>query len=118
MYMFWDCWVASSRVSLALVWATPGDTFILGSYEQQLHRVDGCGGCQRDWAMCHAPYVALWDTRAGRIITARPMVGIMNFHDPYMQWYRRITQRFMTPPLHKDDMRYHTIVGTTQILVS
>ena len=57
--------------------------------------------------MCHAPYVALWDTRAGRIITARLMVGIMDFHDPYIQWYRRITRRFMTPPLHKNDMRYH-----------
>ena len=51
-------------------------------------------------------------------ITTPPMVGIMDFHDPYMQWYRRITRRFMTPPLHRDDMRFHTIVGTTQVLVS
>ena len=51
-------------------------------------------------------------------ITTPPMVGIMDFHDPYMQWYRRITRRFMTPPLHRDDMRFHTTVGTTQVLVS
>ena len=68
--------------------------------------------------MYHAPYIALWDTQAGRIITATPMVGIMDFHDPYMQWYRLITQRFMTPPLHRDDMSYHTTVGTTKILES
>ena len=43
----------------------------------------------------------------GRIITTPPMVGIMDFHDPYIQWYRRITRRFMTPPLHRDDMRFH-----------
>ena len=57
----------------------------LCSYEQQLHRVDAHGRDQRDWVMDHAPYIALWDTRAGRIITASPMVGIMDFHDPYMQ---------------------------------
>ena len=61
------------------------------SYEQQLHRVDARGQKQRDWATYHALYIALWDTRAGRIITSPPMVGLMDFHDPYMQWYRRIT---------------------------
>ena len=66
----------------------------------------------------HASYVTLWDTRVGRIIIAPPMVGIMDFHDPYMQWYRHITQCFITPPLHRDDMRYHTIADTTYILVS
>ena len=52
------------------------------------------------------------------IITAPPMVGIMDFHDPYMQWYHRITRRFMTPPLHRDDIRFHTTAGITQALVS
>ena len=45
-------------------------------------------------------------------------VTIMDFHDPYMQWYRHITLHFMTLPLYRDDMRYHTTTGTTQILVS
>ena len=88
------------------------------SYDQQLHRVDARGRHQRDWVMYHAPYIALWDTRAARIITSPPMVGLMDFHDPYMQWYRRITRRFMTPPLHKDDMRFHTTAGSTHVLVS
>ena len=68
--------------------------------------------------MDHAPYIALRDKCMGKIITAPLMVGIMDFHDPYMQWYRRITQSFMTPPLHRDDMRFYTITGTTQVLVS
>ena len=38
----------------------------------------------------NARYVALWDTRADRIITAPPITGIMDFHDSYMQRYHRI----------------------------
>ena len=79
---------------------------------------DVCGRLQRDWATYHAPYIALWDTRVDRIITTPPMVGIMDFHDPYMQWYRHITRRFITLPLYRDDMRFHTTTGTTQVLVS
>ena len=88
------------------------------SYEQQLHRVDARGRHQRDWATFHAPYIALWDTRAARIIISPHMVGLMDFHDPYMQWYHRITRRLMTPPLHRDDMRFHTTTGSTHVLVS
>ena len=61
-------------------------------------------------ATYHASYIALWDIRAGRIIIAPHMVGIIDFHDPYLQWYHRITRRFMTPPLHRDDMRCETHV--------
>ena len=98
-------------------WATP-EIPLSCSYEQQLRRVDARGRVQRDWATYHAPYIALWDTRAGRIITAPLMVGIMDFLDPYMQWYCCITRRFMTPPLQRDEMRFHTTTGTTQVLVS
>ena len=88
------------------------------SYEQMLHRVDACGQHQRDWATYYALYIALWDTRAARIITSPPMVGLMDFHDPYMQWYRRTTRRFMTPTLHRDAMRFHATAGSTHVLVS
>ena len=88
------------------------------SYDQQLHAVDTRGRHQRDWATYHALYIALWDTRAARIITSPPMVGLMDFHDPYMQWYRHITRRFMTPRLHRDDMRFHTTTGSMDLLVS
>ena len=30
----------------------------------------------------------------------------------------KYTQRLMTPPLHRDEMRFHTTAGTTQVLVS
>ena len=88
------------------------------SYEQQLHKVDARGQHQRDWATYHALYIVLWDTRAARIITSPLMVGLMDFHDLYMQWYRRITRRFMTPTLHRDAMRFHATTGNTHVLVS
>ena len=84
----------------------------------RLHAVDARGRHQRDWATFHAPYIALWETRADRIITSPPMLGSMDFHDAYMQWYRRITRRFLTPRLHRDDMRFHTTAGSMDLLVS
>ena len=87
----------------------------------------GLTGCQRDTpvlgrhrdlATYHALYIALWIMGAGMIITTPPMVGMMDFRDPYIQWYCHITRRFIIPPLHRDDMRFHTIAGTTQVLVS
>ena len=79
--------------------------------------MDARGRHQRDWVMYHARYVALWDTRADRIVTTPLVEGIMDSHDPYMQWNRHITRRFMTPPLQRDDLRYQITTGTTQILV-
>ncbi|RVW36269.1 Serine/threonine-protein phosphatase 7 long form-like [Vitis vinifera] len=54
--------------------------------------------------------------RAKCIATAPPMVGAMQFHNPYMEWYRRITRRLITPPLHRDQIRYHSTATTTQLL--
>ncbi|RVW72697.1 hypothetical protein CK203_056753 [Vitis vinifera] len=46
------------------------------------------------------------------------MVGAMQFHDPYMEWYRRITRRLITPLLHRDQMRYHSTAATIQLLIT
>ena len=88
------------------------------SYDQHLHRVDARGRHQRDWATYHAPYIALWETRSTRVIHSPPFVGMMDFQNPYMQWYRRITRRFLTPRLHRDDMRFHTTAGSMNVMVS
>ena len=63
-------------------------------------------------------FIALWETRSARVIHSSPLVGMMNFQDPYMQWYRHITRRFMTPRLHRDDMRFHTTAGSMNVMVS
>ena len=108
--------MASSRESPVAVWDATEDTSSL--LLRATVAVDARGRHQRDWATFHAPYIALWETRATRIITSPPMLGLMDFHDSYMQWYRRITRRFMTPRLHRDDMRFHTTAGSMDPLVS
>ena len=41
-------------------------------------------GRHRDLATYHALYIALWIMGAGMIITTPPMVGMMDFRDPYI----------------------------------
>ena len=87
------------------------------SIELDLHSMDRRGRHKYDWGAFHAQYITLWGSREERIATAPPMVGVMQFHDPYMEWYRRITRRLITPPLHRDQMRYHSTATTTQLSV-
>ena len=61
------------------------------SLEQELHLVNRRGHHKYDWETYHTPYVTLWATRVERIVTSPFMAGIMDFHDPYMEWYRHIT---------------------------
>ena len=70
-----------------------------------------------DLGAFHAQYITLWASHAERIATTPLMVGAMQFHDLYMEWYRRITRRLITPPLHRNKMRYHSTTTTTQLLV-
>ena len=60
--------------------------------------------------------ITLLASRVEHIVTAPPMAGVMQFHDPYMEWYRCITRLLITPPLHRDQIRYHSIILTTQLL--
>ena len=87
------------------------------SIELDLHSVDRRGRHKYDWGAFHAQYITLWGSHEERIVTAPPMVGVMQFHDPYMEWYRRITRCLITPPLHRDQMRYHSTVVASQLLV-
>ena len=79
--------------------------------------MDRRGRHKYDWQAFHAQYITLWASRAERIATTPPIVGAMQFHDPYMEWYRRITRRLITPPLHRDQMRYHSTAAASQLLV-
>ena len=88
------------------------------SLEQKLHLVDRRGRHKYNWETYHALYVALWATRVEKIVTSPLIVGIMDFHDPYMECYRHITQRLITPPLHRDQMRYHNTTAASHLLVN
>ena len=60
-----------------------------------LHRIDMRGRSDQDWSTVHRDYIQLWMSRHDYIIHGDPFDGTMDYHDPYMQWYRRITRRFI-----------------------
>ena len=79
--------------------------------------MDRQGRHKYDWGAFHAQYITLWASHAERIAMTPPITRAMQFHDPYTEWYRHITRRLITPPLHIDRMRYHSTTATTQLLV-
>ena len=87
------------------------------SIELDLHSVDRRGQHKYDWGAFHAQYITLWGSREERIATTPPMMGVMQFHDPYMESYRHITRRLITPSLYRDQIRYHSTITTTKLLV-
>ena len=82
-----------------------------------LHSTDRRGRPQHDWRLHHEHYVELWNTRTERIVTADPIQPHIDYHAPYMIWYRRITRRFITPMDNVGPMRYQaTALSTTQLV--
>ena len=61
--------------------------------------------------------MALWEARGDHIVTAEPIVPHMDYHAPYMTWYRRITRRFITPMNDFGPMRYQTTALFVHLLV-
>ena len=61
--------------------------------------------------------MALWEARGDHIVNTEPIEPHVDYHAPYMTWYRHITCPFIT---HMDDfgpMRYQTIALSTHLLV-
>ena len=61
--------------------------------------------------------MALWEARGDHIVTAEPIEPHMDYHAPYMTWYRRITRRFITPMSDFGPMRYQATALSTHLLV-
>ncbi|XP_043811056.1 serine/threonine-protein phosphatase 7 long form homolog [Manihot esculenta] len=49
-----------------------------------------------NWAEVHSHWIARWNTRDRRIITAPPATGPLHFHSEYMEWYRRVSRRWIS----------------------
>ncbi|KAK9149851.1 hypothetical protein Scep_008608 [Stephania cephalantha] len=69
----------------------------LQSTNIQLHKIDLRGKTDKDWSVEHNAYVCMWNERASNIATDESLEEPMDFYNPYMLWYRRITRRFMSP---------------------
>ena len=85
--------------------------------DSDLHSIDRRGRPQFDWRLYHEHYVALWEARGDHIVTAAPIGPHMDYHAPYMTWYRRITRRFITPMSDFGPMRYQTTALSAHLLV-
>ncbi|RVW98745.1 Serine/threonine-protein phosphatase 7 long form-like [Vitis vinifera] len=85
--------------------------------DSDLHSIDRRGRPQFDWRLYHEHYVALWEARGDHIVTAAPIGPHMDYHAPYMTWYRRITRRFITPMSDFGPMRYQATALSTHLLI-
>uniref|UniRef100_A0A2N9GDJ3 Aminotransferase-like plant mobile domain-containing protein n=1 Tax=Fagus sylvatica TaxID=28930 RepID=A0A2N9GDJ3_FAGSY len=61
----------------------------------KLHDCDLRGKVHENWRQRWRHYISIWDHRREHVVTRDKMVGLMAYHDPYMDWYRRITRRFI-----------------------
>uniref|UniRef100_A0A2N9FR38 Aminotransferase-like plant mobile domain-containing protein n=1 Tax=Fagus sylvatica TaxID=28930 RepID=A0A2N9FR38_FAGSY len=64
--------------------------------EVKLHDCDLRGKVHENWRHRWRHYISIWDHRREHVVTRDKMVGLMSYHDPYMDWYRRITRRFIS----------------------
>uniref|UniRef100_A0A2N9GC63 Aminotransferase-like plant mobile domain-containing protein n=1 Tax=Fagus sylvatica TaxID=28930 RepID=A0A2N9GC63_FAGSY len=64
--------------------------------DEKLHDCDLRGKVHENWRERWRHYISIWDHRREHVVTRDKMVGLMAYHDPYMDWYRRITQRFIS----------------------
>ncbi|XP_057971910.1 uncharacterized protein LOC131160335 isoform X2 [Malania oleifera] len=61
-----------------------------------LHDIDLRGRGDRNWQIEHSSFLQVWDSRREHIIIGEVGGGHMDYHDPYMVWYRSITRRFIS----------------------
>ena len=57
----------------------------------KLHDYDLRDKVHENWRECWRNYISIWDHRREHVVTCDKMVGLMAYHDPYMDWYRQIT---------------------------
>ena len=72
--------------------------------EESLHMIDLQGRGTVDWAIMHDPYIFLWIDRHARVIHIEPAQNSADLVTPaYVQWYRRITRRYISKIGAMDD---------------
>ena len=85
--------------------------------DSDLHSIDRRGRPQFDWRSYHEHYLALWEARGDHIVTTKPIKSYMDYHVPYMTWYRHITRRFITPMDDFGPMWYQATALSAHLLV-
>ncbi|KAK9118298.1 hypothetical protein Scep_016391 [Stephania cephalantha] len=67
----------------------------LHNTSMELYMIDLRGKTDKDLSAEHSAYVCMWNERASNIAIDEIFEEPLDFYDPYMLWYRRITRRFM-----------------------
>ncbi|CAH8362790.1 unnamed protein product [Eruca vesicaria subsp. sativa] len=65
--------------------------------EKALHSIDKRGKSVYDWSARHSRHIELWEARESSVVLGEPECCPMDYNDPYMEWYRRITRRIISP---------------------
>ncbi|XP_043809101.1 serine/threonine-protein phosphatase 7 long form homolog [Manihot esculenta] len=60
-----------------------------------LHDVD-LRKSDTNWAEVHSHWIARWNTRDTRIVTGPPATEPLHFHSEYMEWYHRVSRRWIS----------------------
>ncbi|KAL4010552.1 hypothetical protein IC575_030053 [Cucumis melo] len=79
--------------------------------------IDRRGKHHYDWKAYHGQYIKLWEARENSIATGKLEELPMQYHDPYMVWYRNVTRRLITPLTQRSHMRFQPSSGTSHLLV-
>lgn len=83
---------------------------------RDLHSVDRRGRQNTDWVLHHKQYIDMWANRHSRIVSAPPMYGLMDYSDPYMIWYRRITRLLIGNPANRTESGYQGVGGIIELM--
>ncbi|KAG7594433.1 Serine/threonine-specific protein phosphatase/bis(5-nucleosyl)-tetraphosphatase [Arabidopsis thaliana x Arabidopsis arenosa] len=65
--------------------------------EKALHAIDKRGKSEYDWSARHSRHIELWEARESSVVSGESECRPMDYNDPYMEWYRRITRRIISP---------------------
>ncbi|XP_031266286.1 serine/threonine-protein phosphatase 7 long form homolog isoform X2 [Pistacia vera] len=84
--------------------------------EVRIHAIDRRGRHHCNWKAYHQQYIKLWASREKSIVTAEPEESTMDYHDPYMKWYRNITRRLITPLTQRPHKRIQPASGMSHLL--
>ena len=57
-----------------------------------LHHLDRRGRHRHDWVREHREYIDAWEQQKDLIVASPPILPMMDYYDPYLQWYKSITR--------------------------
>jgi len=86
--------------------------------EKALHAIDKRGKSEYDWSARHSRHIGLWEARVSSVVSGEPECSPMDYNDPYMEWYRRITRRIISPMNERRPGQFLPTGFAFQVLVS